>query len=90
MHPAQIQAALKMAETPRTQAELARECDVSAVMIHDVIHGNRRSARIENRIAAITRLPLAALWPKWYGPNAPKRHRRALSAQRNASLSAHG
>lgn len=75
MHPAQIQAALKMAGT--TQAEVAAQCGkVSPTAVYQVIQGRSRSKRIEMRIAAITGFPLADLWPNWHGP---KSQRRRLS-----------
>jgi lambda repressor-like predicted transcriptional regulator len=77
MHPAQIQAALKMRGT--TQADVAAQCGgVSATAVYSVIHGRSRSKRIEMRIAAITGLPLAELWPAWHCPKA-KRARSVLS-----------
>ncbi|MEW5833635.1 MAG: helix-turn-helix domain-containing protein [Pseudomonadota bacterium] len=75
MHPAQIQAALKMATPATLQADVARQCDVVPTVVHDVIHGNRRSRKVELRISSITRLPLSELWPQWYGPHAKARRR---------------
>ena len=78
-------AAIKYALAVReyTQADVARECDVSRNSVHMVIHGNGRSQKIENRIAAITRVPLADLWPDWHGPQA-KHRRRSGSLGRTA------
>ncbi|MGN6229164.1 MAG: helix-turn-helix domain-containing protein [Dyella sp.] len=87
MHPAQIQAALKMADQPTLQADVARQCDVVPTVVHDVIHGNRRSRKVELRIASITRLPLAELWPQWYGAHA-KLRRRSNQAHAASALSA--
>lgn len=72
MHPALIQAALKMQGV--TQADIAAQCGrVSATAVYQVIQGNSRSKRIEMRIAAVTKLPLAELWPDWHGPKAKGR-----------------
>lgn len=62
-----------------TQADLALELDRSRSAVSMVINGRGRSKRIELRIAAITRRPLAELWPQWHGPNAKARRRRATS-----------
>lgn len=77
MHPAQIQAALKM--SCYTQADIARECGVSRPTVHAVISGRGRSRQIERRIAAVTGLPLARLWPDWHGPQAEQVRRRRMS-----------
>lgn len=72
MHPAQIQAALKMRGI--TQTEVADQCDrVSPTAVYQVIQGRSRSKRIEMRIAALTGMTLAELWPQWYGPQAVRR-----------------
>lgn len=70
MHPAQIQAALKMRES--SQAEVARACNVTRTTVNAVVSGRSRSARIERRIALTTGLPLNVLWPQWYGES-PRR-----------------
>lgn len=85
MHPAQIKAALAMASPPASQKEVALQCGVSPSLVYDVIHGNRRSTRVANRIAVITRLPLAELWPQWFGPNARRRRRPVPIADRVAA-----
>lgn len=80
-----------MASVPTTQAEVARACGVVPVVVHDVIHGNRRSAKVETRIAAITRLALAELWPSWYGPQAKQRRRQKQPMRTDsAHRAAHG
>lgn len=82
MHPAMIQAALKMRGV--TQSQIAVECGrISNTSVYQVIHGRSRSKRIEHRIAGVTGLPLADLWPQWYGPDA-KRRRRTMSTVRVA------
>lgn len=80
MHPAMIQAALKMRGI--TQTQIAQECGrVSDTAVHQVIQGRSRSRRIELRIAAATRLPLADLWPQWYGAQAKRRRNPVSAAQ---------
>jgi|GEM_PF-1336874 len=76
-HAARIKYALACSNY--TQADLALELDRSRSAVSMVINGRGRSKRIELRIAAITRRPLAELWPQWHGPNAKPRRRRALS-----------
>lgn len=56
-----------------TQANIARACSVEATTVSAVVNGRGRSKRIEERIALMTGLPLAELWPQWYGPEAAKR-----------------
>lgn len=80
MHPAQIQAALKMRGV--TQAQIAKttgERELSKTAVYQVIQGRSRSKRIEMRIAEITGLRLADLWPQWYGPKASRRSAPVLS-----------
>lgn len=78
MHPAHIKAALEVRST--TQAAIAAQCQVTPTAVNDVVHGRKRSRRIEMRIAAITQLPLAELWPQWYGAKSKKRRRPAPSS----------
>lgn len=59
-----------------TQAQVARACSVEATTVSAVVHGRCRSKRIEERIALLTGLSLAELWPQWHGPDASKRRRR--------------
>ena len=81
MHPAQIQAELKMRGI--TQAEVARQCGhVSPTTVYQVVHGRGRSKRIEMRIAAITGRTLTELWPAWY-PHA-RAGRSSVRASANA------
>lgn len=77
MHPAHIKAALEIQDYSQTQ--VARDCGVERTTVGAVIHGRSRSRRIEMRIAAITQLPLAELWPQWYGAKAKARRRAASS-----------
>jgi len=68
----------------RTQRDIARECDIdSPSTVSMVINGRSRSKRIETRIAAITGMTLAELWPQWYGPHAQRR-RPAMSPMKIA------
>lgn len=74
MHPALIQAALKIAGI--SQAEIARRCDnISESLVGQVIQGRCRSKRVETCIAAATGILPAELWPQWYGPKAASRNR---------------
>ncbi len=85
MHPAQIQAALKMRGV--TQVEIAEQCDgVTPTAVYQVIQGRSRSKRIEMRIAAITGMTLAELWPQWHGPAAARSRRAAMPAAQVAQL----
>lgn len=63
-----------------TQVDIASQCDVKATTVGAVIHGRSRSKRIELHIASITGLTLAELWPQWYGPQAQRRRKPALSS----------
>lgn len=63
------------------QSDVARECSVEPTTVGAVIHGRSRSRKIETRIAAITRLPLAELWPQWYGEYASRRRRARAPAK---------
>lgn len=75
--PAKIKYALALRGYQQT--DIARECDVEPNTVSAVIHGRSRSKRIEMKIAAITGLPLAELWPQWHGPQSERRRRRAVS-----------
>lgn len=66
MHPAEIQFALKRLGT--NQARIAEECGVAANTVSAVIHGRTRSQQIERRIAEVTGIPEAQLWPQWHEP----------------------
>jgi putative transcriptional regulator len=65
MHPAMIQAALKVRGI--SQVQIARQCEVTHTGVYQVIQGRARSAKIEKCIAKVTGLTLAELWPKWHG-----------------------
>jgi len=65
MHPAEIQAALKV--RGYSQAALAKECGIKPATMSTVINGRSRSAQIEERISAITGYTLEELWPQWHG-----------------------
>ncbi len=88
MHPAQIKAALEMRHT--TQSAIARQCGVTPTAVNDVVHGRKRSRQIELRIAAVTQLPLAELWPQWHGPKAKRRRRTASTFTADALRAALG
>lgn len=85
-------AAIKYALAIRdyTQADVARECGVSRNTVHLVIHSLGRSRKIELRIAAITRQPLAELWPEWHGPQAMRRRRTSITKTTAALRAAAG
>lgn len=61
MHPEEIKASIRMRGT--TPAAIADELNVSRSMVSHVIAGTARSARIADRIAQITGVSVAALWP---------------------------
>ena len=61
MHPEQIKAAIRMQGI--TPAAIADELQVSRSMVSLVVNGSAKSARIANRIAEITGLTVATLWP---------------------------
>jgi lambda repressor-like predicted transcriptional regulator len=65
MHPAMIQAALKVRSV--SQADIARRCRVTHTGVYQVIQGRARSSKIEECIAELTGLTLAELWPQWHG-----------------------
>jgi len=69
VHPAEIQAALKVAGY--SQSALADEVGVRPSAVSMVINGRSRSTQIEERIAAITGYALAELWPVWHGDAKP-------------------
>ncbi|MGB3749430.1 MAG: helix-turn-helix domain-containing protein [Rhodanobacter sp.] len=64
MHPAYIAAGLEMAGY--SQAALARELKVSPQAVYTVVRGTGRNRRVEQRIAELTGLALAELWPQWH------------------------
>ncbi len=73
MHPELIKAELKVAGW--TQAELARELDVSPSFVSSVIHGRSRSARVQRTIAGLIGRRQAQVFPepKDAGPSPEER-----------------
>ena len=51
------------------QAEIARQIGVSRVYVHDVLHGRRRSDRIEAAIAEAIGRPVAEVFPPRVAPH---------------------
>jgi lambda repressor-like predicted transcriptional regulator len=76
MHPAEIQAALKI--RGYSQASVARDCGVEPTTVGAVVNGRSRSQRVEARIAELTGLPLERLWPLWHGDPALREARSGL------------
>ena len=64
MNSADIQCALKKART--TQADIARQCNVSKVTVGYVVAGITTSRRIATAISIATGLSLDTLWPGKY------------------------
>lgn len=64
MDAADIQCALKKART--SQADIARQCQVSKVTVGYVVAGITTSRRIAMAISAATGLSLDTLWPGKY------------------------
>ena len=64
MKSADIQCALKKART--SQADIARQCQVSKVTVGYVVAGITTSRRIATAISTATGLPLDTLWPGKY------------------------
>lgn len=60
-HPQQILAAMRMKGV--TPAVLSEELGVAKSSMSQVIHGRIVSARIRERIAQVTGLPVEVLWP---------------------------
>ncbi|MGB3749431.1 MAG: hypothetical protein WA961_14625 [Rhodanobacter sp.] len=74
-----------------TQAALALQINVKPTTVGAVIHGRSRSKKVETRIAAATRMPLAELWPQWHGPNAKpsrRKSRQSIDRQRASAVGA--
>lgn len=61
MHPELIKAEIRMKGS--SPAVIATELGVSKSTVSHVIYGRGISARVANRIAEITGLPVDALWP---------------------------
>jgi lambda repressor-like predicted transcriptional regulator len=64
MHPAEIQAALKIRGVK--QSDLAASCGVAANTVSAVIHGRSRSQQVEQRIADVIGAPVEQIWPHWF------------------------
>ncbi|MBL8396158.1 MAG: helix-turn-helix domain-containing protein [Candidatus Accumulibacter sp.] len=64
MKSADIQCALKKARS--SQAEIARQCQVSKVTVSYVVAGITTSRRIATAISTATGLSLETLWPGKY------------------------
>lgn len=64
MHPEQIKAAIRMTGT--TPTDLGRSLGVTHTCVAHVISGRGVSARVAQRIAQVTGIPIAKLWPGKY------------------------
>lgn len=64
MNPELIKAEIRMKDT--TPAELARGLGVSGACVSHVIYGRGTSAPVAKRIAQVTGIPIAKLWPGKY------------------------
>lgn len=64
MHPEQIKAAIRM--TGITPTALGRDLGVTHTCVAHVIAGRGTSARVARRIAEVTGIPVATLWPGKY------------------------
>lgn len=65
MHPADITAALK--RKGFSQAAVGTACAVGRGVANAVVRGVGRSKKVEDKVSEITGVPLAELWPQWYG-----------------------
>ena len=73
MHPAEIQAALKL--KGYSQADVAKECEVKPSSVSMVINGRGRSRPIEEKLSQLLGIALGRLWPHWYEtPDDAARH----------------
>lgn len=79
MHPEEIKAAMRMKGV--TPTALADEMRVANATVSQVISGRSESARIKARIAEITGIAVAVLWP-------PKAQRMVLRRTRAAAPAA--
>lgn len=64
MHPADITAALKKAGS--SQAQIARDLDVSRAAVWFVIAGRKTSKRIAHKVSSATGFSVQKLWPGKY------------------------
>lgn len=69
MHPAHIQAAI--IRSGSSQVAIAKNLQVTASAVWNVIHSKGRSDAIADRIALLVDLPRSTLWPSLYGHEAP-------------------
>lgn len=65
MHPADITAALK--RLGYSQADVARLVGTARSNVSAVVSGRSRSRTVEEKVSELTEIPLAELWPQWYG-----------------------
>lgn len=84
MHPAEIQAALKL--QGYSQAQVATMCGVKPSAVSMVINGRGRSRPIEEKISEVLRLSLSRLWPHWYDDS--EMHPRSAGVREDPHLSA--
>lgn len=64
MHAEDIKAAIR--KKSLTQADVARDLEVSDMAVSHVIHGRQKSARVAKRISDVTGIPVSKLWPGKY------------------------
>lgn len=88
MSPAEIKAALQLTLPPTRQAEIAKQCQVSAVTVHDVIHGRRRCKKVESALAAAVGAPLYIVFPQWYARGQPERVATSARKKRESKAKA--
>lgn len=61
MHPAEINALIKMAGS--TQADIARSLEVSQAAVSHAVNGHFGLSRIRRKIAETVNRPVEELWP---------------------------
>lgn len=88
MRPAEIKAALQLTIPPTRRGEIAKQYQVSAVTVHDVIHGRRRCEKIERALAAAIGAPLYNVFPQWYARGQPKRATTSATKGRESGAKA--
>lgn len=64
MHPEDIKAAIRKAQT--SPAQIARALRITDMAVSHVIHGRCTSRRVARAISAATKLPISQLWPNKY------------------------
>lgn len=84
MHAEDIKAAIRKAGC--TQAEIARALKVSRMAVGHVVANHGKSRRIAQRIATVTGIPVAKLWPGKYPDlehvqRIPEQQRKAFEAE---------